>query len=245
MADSAQMLSACHDPMREISRQIEEMGVQKFQVQLVKINGQMAFTIAAFAAFFMQVPLVPWAEFLKVVEIPLLAAITAIIQIVAYKMVVHSSFLSFQMTGKGSNMLGTMCKILEKLSYMELRLMEIVGLAQDAERVAMQTVRDHIDEGKSWPVLRQALEDMKIQQLDSGASKKNKKQILESFHKQIKFAVAHVSGYLGKWKLQLEEMPSNQQEKISSRKIKVEAGLLIMSEMATYVAQLDDEIKST
>ena len=243
MADAA-FKAACYDPIEATSSKIEEIGAEKFQEKLMKLTAQMAMFVAVVSAFFMHVPLVPWTEFLKIVEIPLLASITAIIQIVTYKMVVHRSFVKFQMTGKGSNVLGTLCKILEKLCYMELRLMEIVGLAQDAERVAMQTVRDHVDEGQDWPALRQTLEDMKIQQVDSGASKKTKKEILGGFYKQINLAVVQVSKYLEQWKLQLEEMPNGQPQKIASSKFKMDAGFLIISELTTYVLQLDDEIKS-
>ena len=136
--DKAGFDAASYDPQREFSEQVEKMADGEFKVKLAKILGIVAVALAVAGGIFTRfATFLSWTDFFAIVEIVMLGFILSILQVVGLRFFMHADFVSFQMRCSGSNVLGTMIKIWEKVGYLEWRLMDLTGLSSDSERLVI------------------------------------------------------------------------------------------------------------
>ena len=95
-------------------------------------------------------------------ELASLCGVSFLLQIIASKVYSHSEVTTWQMSGGGGNVCGTILKIFDKLGYMEYRLMQIAGLSKDNLCVTVQTVKDAVCAGHSVEQILEMIDGRKI-----------------------------------------------------------------------------------
>ena len=152
------MADVFYDPQREFSLRVEEMAALKFKREVMKmVTLNMAVSgvfvaVAVVAAGFSDLlsPEFGVREVLEIIKMYFLINIGVFLCIVGGKFFQFSDVMSWQMRGGGSNFIGTMLKILDKLFHSESRLQDLNAAWADTTRVLWTIAQEGMGAGLDW-----------------------------------------------------------------------------------------------
>lgn len=231
-----------HDPVREVSRRVEQLAIDKVKEDILKLTGVVVVVVAILAPVCLQIfPDVSFTDILQTAQVLHMAVAAVILQIMACKMVSHTALVAWQMSDPGSNVLGSICKMLSKLGWIEYRLHQIEKTVH-RDRVVLSVVRDALAAGDSWGLLKKELDSIKAERVDSLSTTFGPgAHILAKFRREIDGAVTFSTAYMKNWR-ELLEVTRCSWVSMSDMAI-YEAGEQLLIEMIGYLAFLDWDIK--
>ena len=237
-----QLQAMSHDPVREVSWRVEQMAIDKVKEDILKLTGVVAVVVAILAPVCLQIfSDVSFSHILQTAQVLHMAGAAVILQIMVCKMVSHTALVAWQMSDPGSNVLGSICKMLNKLGWMEYRLQQIEKIVH-RDRVVLSVVRDAVAAGDSWGLLKKELDSIKAERADSlSTTFVPRDHILAQFRKEIDGAVTFLTTYMKNLRNRLEVTRCSWVR--MSDMARYEAGEQLLVEMIGYLALLDWDIK--
>jgi hypothetical protein len=150
-----------YDPQRPFSLKIEEMGALQFKsevMQMLAVNLAVAGIFVAAAVVSASFSVLPLPEFgarevLEIVKMYFLIHIGGVLYIVGGKFFQFSDLMSWQMSASGSNLVGTMLKILLKLGFSERRLEDLNAAWRDTGRKMDHIMEEGLEAGADWAAI--------------------------------------------------------------------------------------------
>ena len=88
-----------HDPVREVSRRVEQLAIDKVKEDILKLTGVVVVVVAILAPVCLQIfPDVSFTDILQTAQVLHMAVAAVILQIMACKMVSHTALVAWQMS---------------------------------------------------------------------------------------------------------------------------------------------------
>jgi hypothetical protein len=150
---------ACYDPMREFSQKIEDeaaAGYWKMFWKMLFIQLVLGMGVVLGCSFAMMNWIVGWrqieftlSDVYQLLKLMYLVQITASLAILGLTQAESCEFVSWQLRAGGSNVIGTMLKILDKLHYCELRLQDMQAFWHDTDRMLDNMTSEGLERGDS------------------------------------------------------------------------------------------------
>ena len=228
-----------YDPLWEISDELELMGSLQFAKDVGKIIFATIMVATFMIAIIAQIGIdCTWADCLEILNFFALALTVSAMWSLGERLARHASFTRFQMSGRGSNLLGTLMKILTKLGYIETRMMGMTGLSRDLRRIVSQVVRDALLQMQDWERLERDLQGIKLEMLESAARRPNwsKRSTIGEFQSFIDHALSESAKEIQIWRSWIEGV-SSADGTLREGALESDGQLLTAAKLAEYQMQ--------
>ena len=235
---------SCYDPMREFSQKVEEEAAASYWKMFFKmliIQLCMAFGVVVTCSIAMSNLILGWRQIefsltdvLQMLKIMYYIQITASLVLLGLTQAQSSEFVSWQMRAGGSNLIGTMLKILDKLCYCESRLQDMQGFWTDTNRQLDNATTDGLDGGQSWDLIRsQWCRQMRKIYEQKGCATEIRQKFKQTFEK---IQVWVRDEYIVAWHADImAEKVTNVDESLKF----LENAKIVLKEMETWVATVE------
>jgi len=198
VGDAKEVVAASHDPLKQWSQQMEDAGSSEFASQFLKM---LAIQIALALMIVNCNTMFTFNEIKMLIKLLYMIEICAILLALGRQVSGECTIFRWQMSGAGSNMLGTILSCLDKLCYQELRCQDLEGKSRDAKRHLDQTAEEAMEAGSSWPDLKKALLSQMVSYCEVHGWSEAHRQMFVGFFNYIRSWIS--SDALPAWKVQI------------------------------------------